>query len=121
MKRTKSQEPADPLVRAEIEEHFRTKLNMTVLGANAMAAAILEVYCRHLVSGKTIEMRTVGKIESRYRSARRHHMVAETPETRGTGSRMKMTPVRRVLRFSPSQKLRARMLEHYHKNHPGEE
>ena len=112
MKKTPSESPAGPVMRADIEQRFRNNLNMTVFGAKAMAAAILDIYCRHLVSGNTIEMRTVGKIESRYRSPRRHHLVTE--------GRTRMTPAHRVLRFSPSQKLRARMLEHHRENDAGD-
>ena len=118
MKKLPSPGPNPAVMRADIEERLRTNLNMTIFGANAMAAAILEVFRSHLVAGNTIELRNVGKIESQYRAPRRHHMVTETAETRGSQSRMKMTPARRVLRFSPSQKLRARMLEHFHANNP---
>ena len=76
-----------------------------------MARAILAVFFRHLVEGDTVEMRTVGKIESKVVAARAHHMVVETDETRGTNSRMKMTPERRVLRFSPSTSLRKTMIK----------
>lgn len=116
MDKGNSRSSVGPFLRADIEERFRNNLNMTMFGANAMAAAILEVICRNLISGKTIEMRNVGKIESRYRAARRHHTLTKTPETRRTQSRMKRTPARRVLRFSPSQNLRTRMLKRYHDN-----
>ena len=118
MKKIESRSRNAPVLRAEIEERFRHKLNMTIFGANAMASAILAVFRRHLIAGSTIELRNVGKVETQIRAPRRHHMVTETPETRGTKSRMKMTPARRVLRFSPSQKLRARMLEHHNANNP---
>lgn len=97
-----------PVVRAAIEEQFRNNLDLTIYGANAMARAILEVLRRHLIEGNTVELRGVGKIESLVKAARMHHVVNETK-----GNRMKMFPARRVLRFSPSQKLRAKMLEHY--------
>ncbi|MXW19649.1 MAG: HU family DNA-binding protein [Bacteroidetes bacterium SB0662_bin_6] len=98
--------PTDvPLRRADIEERLRQNLNMTVFGARAMAKAILQVYSRHLIEGNTIELRTVGKFESRIEAARMHHVV----NAKGASS-MKMTPARRVLRFSPSKKLRERMI-----------
>ena len=83
MKEIESRSRNAPLLRAEIEERFRHKLNMTIFGANAMASAILAVFRRHLIAGSTIELRNVGKIETQIRAPRRHHMVTETPETRG--------------------------------------
>ena len=86
---------------------------MTVFGANAMVGAILQVFSRNLVIGKTIELRAVGYFETQVKAARLHHMVHETG-----ANRMKMSPPRRVLRFSPSKILRARMLEHYKAHSP---
>ena len=106
-----SARPDSPLLRAHIAERLRNNLNMTVFGADAMTKAIIHVFSRHLIEGNTIELRTVGKFESRFKAARLHHMVNETG-----ANRMKMTPPRRVLRFSPSKILRGRMLR-YHKAH----
>ena len=94
-----------PLMRADIERQFRANLNMTVFGATAMAKAILQVFSRNLIEGKTVVLRNVGKFETRTNSPRMHHKVS------GTGQHgMKMTPARRVLRFSPSKQLRASMI-----------
>ena len=102
-----------PVVRAAIEEQFRNNLNLTIYGANAMARAILAVFRRQLIEGNTVELRGVGKIESLVKAARMHHVVHETE-----GNRTKMFPAHRVLRFSPSQKLRAKMMEHYRAQQP---
>ena len=102
--------PSATMLRVDIEKRLRDNLKMTMFGASAMARAILEVYFRHLVAGETIELRMVGKVESQIKAARRHHMVVETAETIRNNSRMKMTPARRILRFSPSQHLRQKML-----------
>lgn len=105
--------PDGPLRRADIEKRLRQNLNMTIFGASAMAKAILQVFSRHLIEGETIELRTVGKFESQVKAARLHHMVT------GTGAdRMKMTPARRVLRFSPSKKLRDRMVTRHEEQDP---
>ena len=113
MNNMRSREKNTPVVRADIEKRFRKNLNMTIFGAGAMAKAILEVFSRNLVEGNTIDLRTVGKFETKLKAARMHHMV-----TGAANGRMKMTPARRVVRFSPSKKLRARMIAH-HETHRG--
>ncbi len=107
----RSREKNTPVVRADIEKRFRENLNMTIFGAGAMAKAILEVFSRNLVEGATIDLRTVGKFETKLKAARMHHMV-----TGAANGRMRMTPARRVVRFSPSKKLRARMIAHHEAN-----
>ena len=95
-------------MRADIERHLRHKLNLTHFGSGAMMQAIIDVICSNLIEGNTIDLRSVGKFETPVNNARLHHVVTE--KERG---KMKMTPARRVLRFSPSKILRARMIENF--------
>ena len=111
MNNMRSREKNAPVVRADIERRFRENLNMTNFGAGAMARAILEVFSRNLVEGNTIDLRTVGKFETKLKAARMHHML-----TGASNGRMRMTAARRVVRFSPSKKLRARMIAHHEAN-----
>ena len=101
----------DSLLRADIEKRFRENLNMTIFGAAALARAILEVFSRNLVEGNAVGLRTVGTFETRTKAARMHHMVSGTEK-----NRMKLTPARRVLRFSPSKNLRARMIRNHERH-----
>ena len=96
-----------PLVRTDIETRFQKKIGLTAHGAKAMTSALINVYFENLVEGGTLELRNIGKIESRIRVARKHHMIAD----RGSGSRMKNTPARRLLWFTPSGALRRNMVK----------
>lgn len=110
MGKRKSESLGKPLVRSDIERVLRKKLKLTRHGAQAMVRAVFIVFSRNLVAGNTIAMRNVGEIRSKTLAARKHHMVVDTPQTKGTGSRMRNTPPRRILRFSPYNSLRKRML-----------